>query len=298
MIPATINATFGASLSKTDYTDCVIVVRHGFNSDETPFINLSGKLSGHFRNVVVDNAPYTWTKPVIENGVQLALDILRDYKESQSLCLIGHSMGGLVCRVANVALTRTTEFQKYIAALSIAGGASYLDPVKKLVAGLSPRPVSGLVTLATPNSATLTYGQLASGMKMATVAATLGFPNKTASFVDLTTDRLFRVLQSFGVSTPTLSISGSAHNRFAKTRPALGVFVGLAGKLAVPNDGLVEDRSVDLKASVLPNEICHMGTSRYLHLREYPDCTDVTHSSIYDEDAVYDALVAFIERTL
>jgi hypothetical protein len=66
----------------------------------------------------------------------------------------------------------------------------------------------------------------------------------------------------------------------------------------LPNDGLVEDRSVDLKASILPNEICHMGTSKYLHLREYYDCTEVQHSSIYNDEAVYDALVAFIQRIL
>ena len=133
---------------------------------------------------------------------------------------------------------------------------------------------------------------------MSAVATTLGFPNKTASFVDLTTDRLFRILQSFRTNTPTLSVSGSAHNRFSKKRPALGVLVGLAGKLALPNDGLVEDRSVDLKASILPLQICHMGTSKYTHPREYSDCTHVQHSSIYDEVAVYDALVAFIQRIL
>jgi len=298
MIPATIDATFGSAQLRSDYSDCVIVVRHGFHSDEKPFIKLSNQLQGRFTGVVVDNLDYEWTKPVIENGIKLALHILHSYKDSQPLCLIGHSMGGLVCRVANVALTRTVEFQNYMMALSAVGGPSYLDPVKTLVPALRRRNVSGLVTLATPNSATLTYGQLAGWMKMSTVAATLGFPNKTASFVDLTTDRLFRILQSFRVDTPTLSVSGSAHNRFAKKRPALGILVGLAGKLALPNDGLVEDRSVDLKASILPNEVCRMGTSKYLHLREYSDCTDVTHSSIYDELAVYDALSAFIERTL
>ena len=139
----------------------------------------------------------------------------------------------------------TVEFQNYMAVLSIAGGPSYLDPVQKLVAQLRQREVVGMVTLATPNSATLTYGQIAGWMKMSAVATTLGFPNKTASFVDLTTDRLFRILQSFRTNTPTLSVSGSAHNRFSKKRPALGVLVGLAGKLALPNDGLVEtDRSI------------------------------------------------------
>ena len=298
MIPSAVDATFGNVQLRSDYSNCLIVVRHGFNSDHTPFVNLSSQLRGSFTGAIVDNEKYTWTKPVLENGVELALRILNEYEDSQPLCLIGHSMGGLVCRVANLALSRTVEFQDYMAALSIAGGPSYLNPVQKLVDQLRQRPVSGLVTLATPNSATLTYGQIASWMKMSTVATTLGFPNKSASFVDLTTDRLFRVLQSFRTDTPTLSVSGSAHNRFSKRRPALGVLVGLAGRLALPNDGLVEDRSVDLRASILPNEIYHMGTSQYLHLREYSDCTDVDHSSIYDEVAVYDALVAFIQRTL
>lgn len=298
MIPSAIDATFGKVHLRSDYSDCVIVVRHGFKSDHRPFVNVSSQLRGSFTGAVVDNKDYTWTKPVLENGVELALHILSEYEDSQPLCLIGHSMGGLVCRVANLALTHTVEFQNYMAKLSKDGGPSYLDPVQTLVAQLRQRGVAGMVTLATPNSATLTYGQIAGWMKMAAFATTLGFPNKTASFVDLTTDRLFRILQSFCTDTPTLSVSGSAHSRFSKKRPALGVLVGLAGKLALPNDGLVEDRSVDLKASILPNEICHMGTSKYLHLREYTDCTEVQHSSIYDAVAVYDALVAFIQRIL
>jgi hypothetical protein len=298
MIPSAIDATFGNAQLRSDYSDCVIVVRHGFKSDSRPFIKISNQLGGSFKGAVVDNEDYIWTKPVLENGVKLALRILKEYEDSQPLCLIGHSMGGLVCRVANLALTHTIEFQNYMALLSIAGGPSYLDPVQKLMSQLRPREVSGLVTLATPNSATLTYGQIAGWMKISTVVATLGFPNKTDSFVDLTTDRLFRVLQRFRTATPTLSISGSAHNRFSKKPPALGVIVGIAGKLAMPNDGLVEDRSVDLKASILPNEICHMGTSKYVHLREYLNCTDVEHSTIYDDAAVYESLVAFIQRTL
>ena len=298
MIPSAIDATFGNAQLRVDYSDCVIVMRHGFKSDHQPFIKISNQLRGSFTGAVVDNEDYNWTKPVLENGVKLALGILKEYEDSRPLCLIGHSMGGLVCRVANLALTRTVEFQNYMAVFTIAGGPSYLDPVQKLMSQLRPREVSGLVTLATPNSATLTYGQIAGWMKMSKLAATLGFPNKTASFVDLTTDRLFRVLQRFRTGTPTLSVSGSAHNRFSKKPLTLGVLVGIAGKLAMPNDGLVEDRSVDLKASILPNEICHMGTSKYVHLREYLNCTDVEHSTIYDDAAVYESLVAFLQRTL
>lgn len=298
MIPSAIDATFGKAKVRSNYTDCVIVVRHGFISDHKPFIKVSGQLQGRFAGAIVDNKKYDWKKPVLENGVELALHILKQYDDSRPVCLIGHSMGGLVCRVANLALTRANDFRNYMTGLSIGGRPGYLDSVHKLMLQLRQRTVSGLVTLATPNSATLTYGQIAGWMKMTAAAATLGFPNKTASFEDLTTDRLFRVLQHFGTDTPTLSVSGSAHNRFSKKPPALGVLVGIAGKLAMPNDGLVEDRSVDLKASILPNEICHMGTSKYVHLREYLNNTDVDHSSIYDEAAVYDALVAFLQRIL
>lgn len=299
MIPAAIEAIFGNKGPKSDYSGSVIVLRHGFNSNNTPFKKLEGRLRRSFANATVNNDSYTWTDPVIENGVKLALVVLQNFEDSQPLILIGHSMGGLVCRVANVALTRTADFQNYISALlSVSGGSSYLNPVKTLVSRLRQRDVSGLITLATPNSATLTNGQIASLMKLSSAAAIIGFPNKTPSFVDLTTDRLFRILQHFQVKTPTLSVSGSAHSLFAKKSGALGAVVGLAAKLAVPNDGLVEDRSVDLKASILPNEICHMGSAKYLHLRAYSDCTDVTHSSIYDDMAVYDALCAFIEKTL
>ena len=136
------DAIFGKAHLRSDYSDCVIVVRHGFKSDHRPFVKVSNQLRGSFTGAVVDNEDYTWTKPVLENGVELALlHILNKYEDSQPLCLIGHSMGGLVCRVENLALTRTVEFQNYMAVLSIAGGPSYLDPVQKLVAQLRQREV-------------------------------------------------------------------------------------------------------------------------------------------------------------
>jgi pimeloyl-ACP methyl ester carboxylesterase len=298
MIPTAIETVFGSAAPRSNYTGCTLIVRHGFCSDHKPFVSLSKSLGARFSGATVDNTDYGWTKPVIENGIMLALHILNTYGDSEPVCLIGHSMGGLVCRVANVALREPVGLLNHLSLLTALTGNGSLRAAKGKAAQLRKRSIAGLVTLATPNSATLTYGQIAAWMKMVSSAATLGFPNKTASFVDLTTDRLFRFLQNYRVDTPALSISGSAHNRFAKKRPALGVLVGLAGTLAVPNDGLVEDRAVDLSASILPNEICHMGASRYVHLRAYPDCSDVTHSSIYDDPAVFSALAAFVERVL
>ena len=46
----------------------------------------------------------------------------------------------------------------------------------------------------------------------------------------------------------------------------------------------------------VPNEIAHQGTSRYLHLRVYENCTDVAHTNIYDDSKLRDYLVEFMRR--
>ena len=71
MIPSAIDATFGNEQLRSDYSDCVIVVRHGFKSDHRPLVNISNQLRGSFTGAIVDNEDYTWTKPVLENGVEL-----------------------------------------------------------------------------------------------------------------------------------------------------------------------------------------------------------------------------------
>ena len=114
---------------------------------------------------------------------------------------------------------------------------------------------------------------------------------------DLTTDRLFRLLQYFGTSTPVLSISGSKVNRFTT---GAGQIVRSASKLGLnltlPHDLVVEDVSVDLSKSILPNEVIHHGNALYLHLRAYEDCTDVTHSSIHNNQVVADYIADFVSR--
>jgi hypothetical protein len=119
-----------------------------------------------------------------------------------------------------------------------------------------------------------------------------------ASVQDLTTDRLFRLLQNFSTTTPVLSISGSKMNRFTT---GAGQIVRSATKLGlnltVPHDLVVEDVSVDLSKSILPNEVIDHGNALYLHLRAYEGCTDVTHSSIHNNYVVADYIADFASHT-
>jgi hypothetical protein len=64
----------------------------------------------------------------------------------------------------------------------------------------------------------------------------------------------------------------------------------------MPNDLIVEDRAVDLRYSILPNEFVHYGTAKYLHARCYVDCTDVWHSNIYDDPNVRQLVVDCLKR--
>ena len=99
------------------------------------------------------------------------------------------------------------------------------------------------------------------------------------------------------LSEPTLSISGSGWNRYGKAPAGIMLSLAqLAGRLHLPNDMIVEDRSVNLDQSILQNEILSAAPSKYLHLRMYRDCIDVVHDNIYDHGKVRDVVVDCITR--
>jgi hypothetical protein len=123
-------------------------------------------------------------------------------------------------------------------------------------------------------------------------------PTRASSIADLTSDRLFQFLKNFSSNCPALTISGSRWNRFSLGSGQLSSFLQTSGlQLEMPHDSVVEDRSVDLASSILPNEITHFGAGPCLHLRAYESCTDVHHTNIYDDPVVRDYLDAFLERT-
>ena len=290
--------TFGAARSPVSAEKPVIYVVHGFLSDATSMAGLKSLLDALLPKAAIHCFGYNWKQSVLLSGAELAHTIFGDLDQERPLVLVGHSMGGLVSRIANVILSDPSAFAAQVPFLSYFGYQDDINFIKSYsFAAMSKRKVSGVVTLATPNSGAMLQGQLSSYMALIHWAANNVSSFRHPSVQDLTTDRLFRLLQHFTSSTPVLSISGSKMNRFST---GAGQILKVSGKLGlnltVPHDLVVEDVSVDLAKSILPNESTHHGTVPYLHLRAYEDCTDVTHSSIHNNQLVAEYIVDFISR--
>jgi hypothetical protein len=154
-----------------------------------------------------------------------------------------------------------------------------------------------MAMLATPNSGALLQGQVSGLAALVQPVVNVFPPTQDSSVADLTTDRLYHILKNASVATATLTISGSQSNRFAVASGQIGSWLGLAGiNLEMPHDMIVEDRSVNLSESILPNEITHKGSGLYRHLQAYESCMDVRHTNIYDDPGVRDHLLDFLLR--
>ncbi|MCU1323825.1 MAG: putative serine esterase [Acidobacteriaceae bacterium] len=265
-----------------------VYLRHGFLSDGHIFQTLETRINSSFPGSLVDRTTYDWKAPVVINGLRLAHEVLNGAGD-RPVFLVGHSMGGLISRVAAIALHDPAAMLLH---LNLLPAGWNFDPAeaRSLCSTLQKRAVAGVVTLATPNSGAVTHGQ----MSLLAYFFRRSFSSHAASIVDLTTDHLFRFLQRYAVDIPTLSISGSAFSVFSKQ--AQGP-MRIAMGLKMPNDGIVEDASVDLTQSVLPNEVVNSPSAHYLHVRAYPDCTDVWHTDIHGNVRVQEFVVEFISLT-
>jgi pimeloyl-ACP methyl ester carboxylesterase len=294
-----LDAVFGSRRRDLGRWNPIIVIRHGFNSSAGTFARLATYLQTQVPNAIIDNQSYPWRDSVLVNGARLANQLRTQYPSDQPLVLIGHSMGGLVCRVAVSVLRDAATFASLVGSLGLNLGYSpgeVLEIQNFRFGTNSQRPVDILITLATPNSGALLQGQV-SGIAALVQSAVNAFPpTRTSSVADLTTDRLFRLLQHFAADTRTLSISGSRWNRFAQASGQLTAWARRGGiQLDLPHDSIVEDRSVDLRSAILPSEILHNGGAPYMHLRAYADCTDITHTNIYNVSVVREYIVRCIE---
>jgi pimeloyl-ACP methyl ester carboxylesterase len=293
-----LGSTFGQKQQSLQQWNPMFFIRHGIGSSYKPFVKLEQFLKKTFPQCATDNQSYDWKDSVLLNGARLAKQVL-NANTDRPVILIGHSMGGLLCRVANVALTDPPGFISL--AKSLAPQLTYrkvdvLD-VAALQLVLPKNPVTAIITLATPNSGAMLAGQVSGIPYLLKTALNLFPPTNLESVADLTSSRLFRFLQNFSVSTRTLSISGSQGNRFAKASGQLTAWAAKAGiKMEMPNDLIVEDRSVDLQYSILPSEILHHGKAPYKHARCYMDCVDVAHTNIYDNHNVRELMVDFLQR--
>jgi len=280
---------FGPKVRDQKTWNPVIIIRHGILSSLTPFQPLASWLQTQFPAAVVDNHSYNWKDAILLNGALLAEHIQTNYPSERELILIGHSMGGLVCRIAACFLSGNA-FQSSSA---LANGYRPADVQRVSNLHFKKRCVNGLVTLATPNSGAMLGGQV--GLLMGVVRR---FVNMTHQGIqDLTNPRLFRILQGYKVTTKVLTISGSNFNRFSQVSGTLASWLKHGGiRLDLPHDRVVEDRSVNLQESILPNEILHQGASVCKHLRAYENCTEITHTNIYDDPVVQEYISDFICR--
>jgi pimeloyl-ACP methyl ester carboxylesterase len=291
-------SVFGAARSPLSAEIPVIYIVHGFLSNASNMTGLKNLLSPLLPNATIHCFNYDWKQSVLLSGAELAHSIFGNPDKERPLVLVGHSMGGLVSRVANVILSDPSGFATQVPFLSYSGYQDDINFIKSYAfAAMPKRKVSGVVTLAAPNSGAMLQGQLSSYMALIHWATNQVSSFRHPSVQDLTTDRLFRLLQQYTSSTPVFSISGSKMNRFST---GAGQILRVSGKLGLnltlPHDLVVEDLSVDLTKSILPNESTNHGNASYMHLRAYEDCTDVTHSSIHNNQVVAEYIVDFVSR--
>jgi pimeloyl-ACP methyl ester carboxylesterase len=259
---------------------------------------LEGLLRSLLPNATIYRFGYDWKQSVLRSGAELADLIFKDGGEQWPLLLVGHSMGGLVSRVANVILSDPVSFASFVWTLSAFGYQDDINFLKSRDFGhKAKREVNGIVTLATPNSGAMLQGQVSSYAALIQWAVNQVISPRLPSVLDLTTDRLFRLLQHFATSTPVLSVAGSQMNRFTTgSGQIVRSAVKLGLNLTLPHDLVVEDVSVDLSKSILPNEVMHHGNAPYVHLRAYEDCTDVTHFNIHEKQVVAKYIADFASR--
>jgi pimeloyl-ACP methyl ester carboxylesterase len=288
----------------------IVFLRHGILSSAERMADLGtaiAEASVSKTRIEVNNKSYPWRNSVLLNGIELATQV-RDRIECKDLdhvVLVGHSQGGLVCRVAAAALSSQEGLQQAITKAGYIDGRYRCEAIKKLKMLESPEKVAqklrGVITLATPNSGAMTFGQLALSGKIALgIAQLIGAAGIAVNLADLTTDRLFRILQHVKVrGIRYLSISGSAVNRFSFFSPSDLSEIPLASRLGVhlklPNDWIVEDESANIENAVLPPEIADV-QEQYEHIRWYPDCSQVTHPGVHANSDVRHLVIRRIQQ--
>jgi Putative serine esterase (DUF676) len=281
----------------------LVYIRHGILSKAASMATLETTIKGILKNCTVDNVSYSWTDFVLLSGVRLARSVLQTVQGDtagtfKKIILVGHSQGGLVCRIAVAALCDPDGMLKSLRDLNVANLPYYSVPIGELekmedtIKSLNIKSkIVGVCTLATPNAGTFTFGQLAIQAQLVffaakKVAAFGGWKN----FDELTTDKLFRILQAVNVDEVNyLSVSGSGVNRYssvsARTVSQVPYIKRLGLYMELPNDMVVEDASVDMAKAPMPCEI-HDLPAQYTHVRSYLNCTDVSHMGIHSHGDV------------
>lgn len=255
------------------------------DSDRMAYLACELKKTGKFGET--NNESYCWRDKIVNSGLELASKVLATPAKSEVL-LVGHSQGGLVCRMAALALAGTHrgtygEFTQQI--LNWRRNKETKINLGKLA----------VVMIATPNSGVMTYGQMsvmAATFEWATIkAAELLF--SAHSLNELTTPVLFQEFENWDVKARYLSISGVYVNRYNRGWPRnlseLPAVRRISVRFDVPNDLVVEDSSTDLRQSLIRPEV-DLADS-YRHARAYPTSISLTHGSVCKSDEVVNVIV-------
>src|SRR5271166_2847121 len=176
----------------------LLYISHGFKSNAGSMLQLEQRIQQLLPLATIYRFGYDWRQSVLRSGAELAHTVFANTDITRPLLLVGHSMGGLVSRVANVILTDPAAFAALVPLLSSFEYPDDINLIKAFSFGSKvKRKVNGIITLATPNSGAFLQGQVSSYLALGQWAV-----NRIASFPypsvhDLTTDRLFRLLQNF-----------------------------------------------------------------------------------------------------
>jgi len=280
----------------------LVVFRHGLFADQTSMQPLEKYITGHILpGCMTDNHSYPWQDPVLDTGIDFAKYLVGKVAgdpKIHKVILVGHCQGGLVCRVAVATICDHAGLLGSFRLRNdpwLTNARQKLQAMDTVLLDEACRRMHSVVMLGTPNSGMYTYGQLS---MLATIAVRETTRLVTVrgwnNFAELTTDRLFTLLQKVRVrDVKYVSLSGSSYSRYGA---ALGVKLAdlplisrLAPSLDVPNDGIIEDSSVDLSDAPLPPEIAELD-KQYKHVRSYTECIRVAHRELAWDQNVFDKL--------
>ena len=263
--------------------------RHGILSDKTSMDWLAQEL----RKKACFNAPinegYAWRDEVVKSGLELADRVLSTTHADSEVLLVGHSQGGLVCRVAAVAL----------AGRHLATCGPYTKGILQWRCGVTARATSrrrrlGVVTIGTPNAGAMTFGQMSVAAELLgrTIMDAARLLDGVSDLEDLTTPRLFQEFENWSVNARYLSISGVCVNRYSRgcvrNLAELLPIKRVSVRFGVPNDLLVEDSSTDLRQSLIRAEVDLV--ENYRHVRAYPRSISLNHSAVRKSHEVVEVI--------
>ena len=167
--------------------------RHGIFSDSKRMAFLTRELGKTGRFGEPNNEDYEWRNEVADSGLELAGKVVAT-ASGEPVLLVGHSQGGLVCRMAAIALAGT-----YLGTCGQLTTRILRWQRQHRVPKATPMKLA-VVTIATPNAGGMTFGQMSvtaelSGRAIMATANRGGFHN----LKDLTTPRLFQEFEKWQV---------------------------------------------------------------------------------------------------